>query len=98
MSLPTKPSPLIAVFAGIALGMVCSVPIAAYLASWLGDTYQVRVWIYGGLLLWCIIGAIVVFRFAMSRKSAPLSLLRVIQWCLSLWLWPLLWLSTLLRK
>lgn len=98
MSLPTKPSPLIAVLAGIALGMVCSVPIAAYLASWFGDTYNTRVWIYGGLLLWCIIGAVYVFRFAMKTTPKPLSLLRVLQWCISLWLWPLLWLSTLLRK
>ena len=74
MSLPTKPSPLIAVLAGIALGMVCSVPIAAYLASWFGDTYNTRVWIYGGLLLWCIFGAVYVFRFAMKTTPKPLSL------------------------
>ncbi len=73
--------------------MICSIPVAAYLASFLGDTYQVRVTVYCSILLWCVIGAFVVFRLMSQAKDQPLNLRHILLWVLSLWLWPLLWLT-----
>ena len=75
---------------GICIGMICSIPVAAYLASFLGDTYQIRATVYCSILLWCVIGAFVVFRFMANAKNQPLNLRHILLWVLSLWLWPIL--------
>ena len=82
---------------GACLGVILSIPIAAFCAAWLGDTYQRRALIYCAFLLWCVVGAIVVFRKTYLGEKQHLSLRKILQWCLSLWLWPLLILSSAFR-
>ena len=83
---------------GACLGVVLCVPMAAYCAAWLGDTYQRRALIYCGFLLWCVIGAVVVFRKTYRSETQRPTFGKILQWCLSLWLWPLLILSSALKK
>ena len=85
------PKPLLPpALVGICLGMILSIPIAALLARYFGDTYHIRVWIYGGILLWCILGSIVVFTKTYKLEQQTLSFQRIIKWCIVMWLWPLL--------
>ena len=83
---------------GACLGIILSIPIAAYCAAWLGDTYHRRALIYCAFLLWCVVGAIIVFRKTYRAEKQRLSLIKIIQWCLSLWLWPLLILGSAVRR
>ena len=46
---------------GACCAILLSVPTSACLASFLGDTYLVRVWVYSGFLLWVIAGAMTIF-------------------------------------
>lgn len=95
--MPTQnPSPLLPpVLAGICLGMVCSVPVAALLASWVGDTYQSRVLVYGCTLLWCIVGAFTVyFTSTRVRFQTGWNLFTIVRFCVMLWIWPVVWIIT----
>jgi len=80
--------------AGVALALLLSVLVAALLGRWLGDafgdSYGLRAGIYGALLLYVVIGAVVLFVRVAARETRPLSVQRVLLWLLSLWLWPLL--------
>ncbi len=79
---------------GVALALLLSVPTAAVAARWLGDrfadSYGLRVTIYGVLLLYVIVGAVVLFARVARHETQPLSARRVALWFASLWLWPLL--------
>lgn len=82
-------------FLGNALVGACcaigtSVPISAYVASFIGDTYLVRVIVYGLILLWVICGAIALFFKTYKSETKKLSLRFIFLWFLSVWLWPLL--------
>ena len=62
MSLKDNESPF---FGNALIGACCaiaaSVPVSAYVASFIGDSYEVRVMVYGAILLWVISGAITIF-------------------------------------
>lgn len=75
---------------GACLAVVTSVPAAAFLAAALGSTYNTRVIIYGGLLLWAVIGAISIFILTKEARDRPMSLGQILLWFVSAWLWPLL--------
>lgn len=75
---------------GASLGVALSVPIAAYTAAWLGDTYNSRVMIYCGFLIWVIIGAVAIFRKTYKGETRRPTFRRILLWCISLWLWPFL--------
>jgi 4-amino-4-deoxy-L-arabinose transferase-like glycosyltransferase len=79
---------------GLALSLLMSVPIAALLGSWIGDTlgdsYNTRVAVYGVLLLYVLVGAVVLFVRVAQHEKKPLSVPRLGVWLLSLWLWPAL--------
>lgn len=81
-------------FGNALIGACCaigtSVPISAYLAAFIGDTYFVRVIVYGLILLWVISGAITIFFKTYRSETKKLSLRFMILWFLSVWLWPLL--------
>ncbi len=83
---------------GACLAVVMSVPAAAYLGAAFGDTYNMRVLIYCGLLLWSIIGAISIFLSTYAAEDHKLSLSRVFLWFVSVWLWPLLILASQIKK
>ena len=51
---------------GACIAVATSVPITAYLGASFGDTYNMRVAIYGGLLLWVVTGAVAMFYFALA--------------------------------
>lgn len=84
--------------AGMGLALLASVFVAAFagrvLGSLLGDTYGARVTIYGLLLLYVVIGAVVLFLRVARHETRPVSVGRVLRWLASLWLWPALWLLT----
>ncbi len=80
--------------AGVALALVLSVLIAAFagrlLGDLFGDSYGLRVAIYGVLLLYVVIGAGVLFVRVARHEARALSPARVGLWLASLWLWPAL--------
>jgi putative Ca2+/H+ antiporter (TMEM165/GDT1 family) len=82
------------VLAGVALALLLSVPTAALLGRMLGDAlggdYGMRVAIYGALLLYVVVGAVVLFAKVAQHETQPLSLARTAKWFISLWLWPAL--------
>ncbi len=91
MSLPTKKNQYFgAALLGACLAVVTSVPAAAFLAAFFGDTYNMRVLIYGGLLLWAVVGAITIFLLTKDAQGKPMSVPQIALWFLSAWLWPLL--------
>ena len=83
--------------AGLAGAVVLAVPTAALLGRWLGDaladSYQARVAVYGALLLYAVVGAVVLFMRVARFETRRVSLPRVLRWWASLWLWPLLLLA-----
>ncbi|MFN8900217.1 MAG: hypothetical protein ACK5YM_19365 [Pseudomonadota bacterium] len=80
--------------AGVALALLAAVLLAALAARVIGDliadSYGLRVAIYGGLLLYVVVGAGVLFVTVAQHETRSLSAGRVGKWLASLWLWPLL--------
>lgn len=80
--------------AGLALALLLSVLVAALAGRWLGDlfgdSYALRAGLYGGLLLYAVVGAVVLFVKVAQHETRPLSAARVLLWFASLWLWPVL--------
>lgn len=80
--------------AGLGLALLASVFVAALagrlLGDALGDDYSTRVTVYGLLLLYVVVGAVVLFIKVAQHETRPLTLGRVLTWLASLWLWPLL--------
>ncbi|MBL8329634.1 MAG: hypothetical protein JNJ71_12325 [Rubrivivax sp.] len=83
--------------AGVGLAVLFSVPLSALVGSalgdWLGGTYGARVTVYGLLLLYVLVGAVVLFVRVAQHETTPLSVKRVLLWLASLWLWPALLLA-----
>lgn len=81
-------------FVGLGLALLLSVFVAALAGRWLGgalgDTYEARVAVYGGLLLYVGVGAVVLFLRVAQHETRPVSAGRVLLWLASLWLWPAL--------
>ena len=75
---------------GACCAILLSVPLSAYLASFLGDSYLIRVWVYGGFLLWVIAGAISIFFRTYRAETSQLSIRFIVLWFFSVWLWPIL--------
>jgi MFS family permease len=79
---------------GLGLALLASVFVAAgagrVLGDLLGDSYGTRVTIYGLLLLYVVIGAVVLFVRVAQHETRPVSAGRVLRWLASLWLWPAL--------
>jgi hypothetical protein len=80
--------------AGVALALLASVFLAAgagrLVGDLFGDSYGLRVAIYGALLLYVVVGAGVLFARVARHETRPLSASRLARWLASLWLWPLL--------
>jgi MFS family permease len=80
--------------AGLALALLGSVVLAAFLGAFVGDlfgdSYHRRVAVYGALLLYVVAGAAVLFFKVAQHETRPLSAGRVLLWTASLWAWPLL--------
>ena len=80
--------------AGLALALLGSVVLAAFLGGFVGDlfgdSYHRRVAVYGALLLYVVAGAAVLFFKVAQHETRPLSAGRVLLWTASLWAWPLL--------
>ena len=80
--------------AGVALALLLSVFIAAgagrILGDLFGDSYGLRVAIYGVLLLYVVVGAGVLFAKVARHETRPLSAGRLLRLLASLWLCPLL--------
>lgn len=99
MSLPNKNQRLIgASIIGACLAVISSIPLTAYLGSLFGDTYNMRVAIYGGLLLWVVVGAISIFCITYKNPNQQLSLRHILLWFVSTWLWPIPVLMSKLKK
>lgn len=81
--------------AGVGLALLLSVLAAAFAGSALADLfgggYGLRVALYGGLLLYVLAGAVVLFVQLAQHETTPLSFARVATWFVSLWAWPVLW-------
>lgn len=75
---------------GACIAILLSIPLSSYIASFLGDTYLVRVWIYGLFLLWVISGAITIFFRTFKSESQKISCRFILLWFISVWIWPLL--------
>ena len=83
--------------AGLALALLLSVLAAALAGRLLGDAfggeYGARVTVYGVLLLYVLVGAVVLFIKVAQHETRPLTAGRVLTWFASLWLWPALLLA-----
>jgi len=79
---------------GLAVALLLSVPTAALIGRWAGDAlggdYGTRVAVYGVLLLYVVIGAVVLFVRVARHETKPLGAQRLVVWFVSLWLWPAL--------
>jgi len=73
--------------AGVGLALLLSV---FTIGDLIGGGYGTRVAVYGGLLLYVVVGAGVLFVKLAQHETTPLSFSRVARWFASLWLWPLL--------
>lgn len=82
---------------GLGLALLLSVLTAALLGRVIGDAwggdYGSRVTVYGLLLLYVVVGAVVLFVKVARHETRPVSAGRVLMWFLSLWLWPALLLA-----
>ena len=82
---------------GLGLALLLSVLTAALLGRVIGDAwgggYGSRVTVYGLLLLYVVVGAVVLFVKVARHETRPVSAGRVLVWFLSLWLWPALLLA-----
>lgn len=97
MSLHT-PGPLFgSALAGACSAVVLSVPVAAWTARLLGDSYESRVLVYSCFLLWVVAGAVSVFIRTRKVERDRLTPGRILLWFASVWLWPLLLLPTLVH-
>jgi hypothetical protein len=80
--------------AGVGIALLLSVLTAAMAGSAVGDLlgggYGTRVAVYGGLLLYVVVGAGVLFAKVAMHETRPLTPRRVALWWASLWLWPAL--------
>ena len=80
--------------AGVGLALLLSVFVAAlagrFIGDLFGDSYGLRVSIYGALLLYVVVGAGVLFAKVARHETRPVSAGRLLRWFASLWLWPLL--------
>lgn len=80
--------------AGLLAAVLLSVPIAALIGRWAGDAlggeYGTRVAVYGVLLLYVVVGAVVLFVRVAQHEKKPLGWQRLVVWLVSLWLWPAL--------
>lgn len=74
---------------GVCVAVLVSVPISAFLAGAVGDTYEARVAVYGGLLLWIVAGAASVFFISKDSERCTLSFRWFLLWFISAWLWPI---------
>jgi hypothetical protein len=83
---------------GLGLALLLSVFTAALLGRVVGDAwggdYGSRVTVYGLLLLYVVVGAVVLFVKVARHETRPVSAGRVLTWFCSLWLWPVLLLVT----
>ena len=79
---------------GLGLALLLSVLSAALLGRVIGDAwggdYGSRVTVYGLLLLYVVVGAVVLFVKVARHETRPVSAGRVFTWFLSLWLGPVL--------
>src|SRR5688500_15331023 len=71
------------------LALVLSVLVAAMLAGQIEGEYQTRALVYAGAVMWVLVGAVVVFVLAHRGEAGRLSIVRVLLWAASIWLWPL---------
>ncbi|MBP6766025.1 MAG: hypothetical protein KA141_13555 [Rubrivivax sp.] len=82
---------------GVGVALLLSVGLAALAGRWVGDLvgggYGTRVAVYGGLLLYVVVGAGVLFAKVARHETRPLTPQRVGLWLASLWLWPALLLA-----
>lgn len=70
-----------------------SVPVAAYVAAIIGDTYEVRATVYGLFIGWAFIGAVCIFARTFRSEQKSITLGRILLWFASVWLWPFLLLA-----
>jgi hypothetical protein len=83
--------------AGVGIALFLAVLVSALAGRVLGDAlggaYGMRVSIYGLLLLYVLVGAVVLFAKVAQHETRALSAGRVLTWFVSLWLWPALLLA-----
>ena len=75
--------------ASVILAVVLSVLVAAMMAGQIEGEYQTRALVYAGFVLWVLLGAVVVFVLAHRGEAGRLSMVRVLLWVASIWLWPI---------
>lgn len=83
---------------GACCAVITSIPLAALVGSLFGDTYNMRVTIYLGLLLWSVIGACTVYALTYQAENQNLNTGRIVQWFISTWLWPIMLLMSKRRN
>jgi putative Ca2+/H+ antiporter (TMEM165/GDT1 family) len=83
---------------GIALSFAVSVPLTAYIGSIFGDTYNQRVLIYAGQLLWLVAGSASILYATRGADERPASLGFLILCFISIWLWPIVLILSALRS
>lgn len=92
-----KPNLSYASLVGGIIAVLTSLPIAALVSVIFGDTYNERLAIYGGVLLWSIMG-VVCIGFITRKSETSFSLRFVLRWFASAWIWPFLLLVFFTKK
>ena len=95
---PNKFAARLCILLGIAISVGLSVPLTAYLGSLFGDTYNQRVMIYGGLLLWLIAGSACILYVTENAPERRATAGFLALCFLSIWLWPIVLTMHLLRS
>lgn len=82
---------------GGAIAVFLAVPIAAFLGSLFGDSYQTRSTVYILILAWVIAGAFTI-GFISKKTPEKTSGRFLFLWIISTWLWPALLATYFLLK
>ena len=74
---------------GAAIAVLIALPIAAWVGSFIGDSDTARATAYILILAWSVLGAGILC-FITRNSTKPMTLVSLILWIISVWVWPIL--------
>lgn len=74
---------------GAAIAVLIALPIAAWVGSFIGDSYTARATAYILILAWSVLGAGILC-FITRNSTKPVTAVSLILWIISVWVWPIL--------
>ena len=74
---------------GAAIAVLIALPIAAWVGSFICDSYTARATAYILILAWSVLGAGILC-FITRNSTKPVTAVSLILWIISVWVWPIL--------